>query len=317
MAGAIFYRQSFLAILLILLCVLPIISIYLTYTMGKKLSFEVATKTDSVTVGNDIILSVTITNPFILPFLNCIASFKLNNLFYSNNLEHSLALSAPARKSHRISLPVITKYSGMCEIQFNNLEITDYLHLYTINIPLNDFHQIPVLPQKKEKDYPLFPALFENDDEEEFMDNAGIQSYDVKELREFRPGDRQNQIHWKMSSKNDDILVKEMEKTASRILVLLPEFDKSKLEATMSTFWSYLNFLTDNREIFKVCLYNYLTKEYTFHLVTNKDEALDCLLASMFMPSYVSGDLALSNFKEVYGEDKTVISIIEERITEK
>lgn len=316
LTGAIFYRQSFLAVLLILLCVLPIISIYLLVALGKNITFKTVTKTDSVTAGNNIVILATIKNPYILPFLNCEVFFELQNLFFENDIAHELAISAPARKTHQIAIPILTKSPGMCEINFKNIEITDYLHLYTISLPLSQIHQIPVMPEKKETEYPLFPALFDTDDEDEFTDIVGVQSYDIKELREFRSGDRQNSIHWKMSSKSDDILVKEMEKTASRILLLLPEFDKSKIDATMSTLWSYLNFLVEHQEIFKVCLFNYKTKEYSFNLVTTKDEALDCLLASMFMPTYPSGDYALKNFKDVFGEDKPVISIIGENINE-
>jgi len=316
MAGAIFYRQSFLAILLILVCILPIVSIYLTITLGKNITFKTYSKTGSVTVGNDIILNATIKNPFILPFLNCEVTFSLQNLFYENDTIHELALSAPAKKEHTISIPIHTKYSGMCEIQFTSLEITDYLHLYTITLPLKDFHQIPIMPNVSDRDFPIFPALFDTEDDEDFAANVGLQSYDIKELREFRPGDRQNSIHWKMSSKTDDLLVKEMERTASRVLLLIPEFDKSKLEPTLITLWSYLKFLVKNREIFKVCLFNHKTKEFFFRLITNEDEALECLLASMFMPAYVSSDLALKMFKEVFGEDKTVITIIGESIKE-
>lgn len=316
MAGALFYRQSFLAILLILVCILPIISIYLTITLGKNITFNTETRTDSVTAGNNITILATIKNPYIIPFLNCEISFKLENLFYENDIKHTLAISAPAKKAHQISIPVLTRKSGICEIHFSSLEITDYLHLYTITIPLNNFHQIPVLPEKIIKDYPLFPALFDTDDEDEFLDNVGIQSYDIKELRSFRPGDRQNHIHWKMSSKTDDLLVKEMERSAARILLLLPEYDRSKLESTMTTLWSYMDFLVDNKEIFKVCLFNHKTKEFNFLLITNKDEALECLLSSMFMPAYVSGDLALKNFKEVFGEEKILITINGESIKE-
>lgn len=315
-AGAVFYRQSFLAILLILLCILPIISIYATIILSKHITFVTKPKTGSITVGNNIVIGATINNPTIIPFLNCEVNFTLQNLFYENNLVHSLSLSAPAKKNQKIDIPILTRYSGMSEIAFKTMEITDFLHLYTITINLNLIHQIPVMPELKKIEYPLFNNLSEEDDEEDFINNIGQQSYDIKELREFRPGDRQNLIHWKMSSKTDDILVKEMEHMATRILVIIPEYDRLKLEMTMSTLWSYINFLIDHKEIFKIGIFNHVNKEFNFRIITNKDEGLECLLACMFMPSYVSTALALRTFKEIFGDDKQVITLVGDTIKE-
>lgn len=315
-AGAIFYRQSFLAILLILVCILPIISIYATITLSKHIRFTTKPKTGSITVGNNIVIGASINNPTIIPFLNCEVSFTLQNLFYENNLVHRLSLSAPAKNNQEIDIPILTRYSGISELNFKNMEITDFLHLYTVSIELNQIHQIPVMPELKKINYPLFDNLTETDDDEDFLNNVGQQSYDIKELREFRPGDRQNLIHWKMSSKTDDILVKDMERMASRILLIIPEYDRLKLEMTMTTLWSYINFLLDHNEIFKIGIFNHVNKEFNFKIITNKDEGLECLLACMFMPSYVSTALALRTFKEIYGDDKQVISLVADTIKE-
>ena len=105
LTGAIFYRQSFLAVLLILLCVLPIISIYLLVALGKNITFKTVAKTDSVTAGNNIVILATIKNPYILPFLNCEVFFELQNLFFENDIAH---LSDLIKKySHSIYLPYL------------------------------------------------------------------------------------------------------------------------------------------------------------------------------------------------------------------
>lgn len=319
MAGALFYRQSFLAILLILVCVLPIISIYLTIALSSKIDFRTKVDTPSVNVGNKAGITVTIDNPTIIPFLNCEISFTLQNLFYPNNHTHQLNLSAPAKKTHEIVFPIETCHCGICEIDFTKIEITDFLHLYTVDRQLRIVHQIPVLPDEKKQKYPLFTNLWENDngDDDEYLQSTGQQSYDIKELREFRPGDRQNLIHWKMSSKTDDLLVKELEKSADHILLIMPEFEKSKLDDTMTTLWSYIKFLLYNKEVFKICLYNDTSKELSFRLITNEDEGYECLLAAMFMPSYISADTAAHYYNEMYGDEQCVIVIVGESIKER
>lgn len=315
--GAVFYRQSFLAILTILLCILPILSIFLLLSSKDKISPVFKSHAKQVTVTNTIPVSIGLNNQSYFPFLNCSMDFTITNGFYSNDNKHNLSISALPRKINSCVLSIETGHSGMMFFQLNLLTITDPLHLYTIKIPANISFSIPVFPKKQEKDFPLFLNSFLDNEDDEYLSYMGQPSRDLKEIREYRPGDKLTNIHWKMTAKKDEILVKEFEQTASRSMVLLTELSTSKLDDSLSTLYSYMLFLLKNNEIFRVCMYNHNTKECDLKNITNAEEAVNALLATFYLPSYEREGCALEAFNSIYGDDKGVLLISGNEITEK
>ena len=177
--------------------------------------------------------------------------------------------------------------------------------------------QIPVMPKEVIKEFPLFPSAFPDNEDDEYVNAFGQPSRTIKEVRDYRPGDRLVNIHWKMTAKKDSLLVKEFEQSAPRSMLLLPEFSEGKLDDTLSTLYSYMKYLIKNNEIFKVCLYNSTVKDFELKTVSNLDEAYDTLLSAFFYPKYKATEMALYAFKNLYGSDTPALRIHGEEITEK
>ena len=315
--GALFFRQPFVAILLILMLILPIISIYLTHVLANKMSTSFTLKTASVNVNNNIVIRFGIKNQTIFPFLNCEIVFYAKNLFYDNDTRHILSLSARPRKTNSCDITFPTSHVGMCEISFTEFCVTDPLHLYTVVKKCSQSMQIPVMPKEVIKEFPLFPSAFPDNEDDEYVNAFGQPSRNIKEVRDYRPGDRLVNIHWKMTAKKDSLLVKEFEQSAPRSMLLLPEFSEGKLDDTLSTLYSYMKYLIKNNEIFKVCLYNSTVKDFELKTVSNLDEAYDTLLSAFFYPKYKATEMALYAFKNLYGSDTPALRIHGEEIAEK
>ena len=311
MIASIFYRQTFCVIMLAILFVLPVLSIWLTKILSKKISILYACKTPSVVVNNNIILEITLDNPTLFSFLNCELSFKYLNLYYPNDAVHTLSLSAPIKKKNTCVFTLNTSFSGISEISFFNFRITDPLHLYTYTF--NDIRtfNISVIPKLENKTYSIFAESFLDTENDDIAVTKGSLNQELKEIREYRPGDRLQNIHWKLSSKQDDLLVKEMQESASRTLCILPELNKNYLEGTLTTLWSYMNSLIRSHQIFKICIIDSYSSTISHLLITNVDEAMDALLKIFYMPSYETDDLGLSIFKKTYGDNNNVIQIID------
>lgn len=312
--GAIFYRQPFMTILTLLVIILPIISIWTTSHFSKKLSFQAKAKTASVTTGNDVVLEIILENKGIFSFLNCEADFIYNNLYYPDKNHHCISVSAPAKKTNSIELHFSTLYAGMSCVSFDNFRITDPLHLYTIYPGDKVYLEIPVMPEIKEDNYPLFPAAFSDNDDDEIPCLSGTPCQEIKDIREYRPGDRLLNIHWKMSAKKDELLVKEMSERASRVMVLIPEISEDKTDATVRTLWNYMLFLLKNREIFHLLIYNSPINEFQDLLIQNEDDAYSGFLKLYYTPVYKGNNLASKHFKDLYGDDQHAISICGEEI---
>lgn len=310
MIASIFYRQPFCVIMLAVLFVLPLISIWLTKIFSKKISIDYICKTPSVVVKNDIILEITLDNPTFFSFLNCELSFKYSNLFYPNDNIHTLSISAPIKKKNPCIFSLSTSLSGIDEISFFDFRITDPLHLYTYVYKSSRTFNISVIPQLENKKYSIFAESFLDTENDDISVTKGSLNQELKEIREYRPGDRLQNIHWKLSSKLDELMVKEFQESASRILCILPELSKEYLEDTLSTLWSYMNFLIKSNQFFGICIVNYASATIDYFLITNVTEAMDALLKLFYMPSYENVNYGLSVFKKLYGEENNVIQVI-------
>jgi len=313
--GAVFYRQPFLAILVLLLFVLPLISIYITVKLAPKIIFSAQQKQVVLTEGNKISLHLKIKNPTWFSFLNILLSFKYENCFYPGTTQNTLSVSAPFKRENIIELNFETSKSGMCRISLGNCTITDPLHLYTLRHPCQIDLEIPIFPLKEEQNFPIYPAAFADTEEDEPVTSSLVVSMDLKEIREFRPGDRLKDIHWKASARKDDILVKSFENSAERVITLLPELCSLELNQTLRTIYGYMLFLVQNNEIFKLKLYNGSDFE-TFQLQNNEDVE-NVIFSLLYAPIHTYPEEALETYKHIYGSDSEVLWIHGKNILQK
>ena len=307
--GAVFYKQPFFTILILLLLILPVLSVYATYKFIPKLKVTAVFAQNAVTAGNPVDIIITVDNKSLFSFLNVDGEYKLVNLFYPNNITNKISLSAPLKRANSVKFTYEAYAPGMMEFYLYTATVTDPLHLHTFRLPCDITLHLPVYPEKKEEDYPVFPAAFSDCDEEDTMPGSLTQSMDLREIREFRPGDRLKDIHWKATaaSLDEDLLVREYEKNADRIIVLLPELSKDNLSKTISTFYSYMSFLIKKREVFKVFLYD--GDSFTEYPVTDNDDVDKVLLQSYYMPVHNAPEHCLYSFKNLYGSDREVLWI--------
>jgi len=144
-------------------------------------------------------------------------------------------------------------------------------------------------------------------------DLRGNLSSDIKEIREYRPGDRLARIHWKLTAKMEELQVKEMERTSVMSLVVVPELVKSKISDTVATLDAVSRELATRGERFEICLYNSVACSFDYYVIDNEESLLDCYRDLYFLPLYESGDTAkeayyATNQKSsllllIYGED--------------
>lgn len=291
--GASFYRQSFLAILLIFELILPILSIGLCYLYARKIEYQVKSQAGSVEAGNTIPIEITIHNPSWLPFLNIETEFEYYNLFYKEEpIYHSICLSAQPRKTTSYVLPFQTCYAGMFIISIKQVIITDFLHLKSFPISFTTNISVPILPKEITFIPSSLPQSNEAAEDGDVLKKYGVVSTEFQGVREYIPGDKLQNIHWKMSAKSDDLLVKDPQPVAERLLTVLPELERGKLDETISTFFSFGKSLVNQQETFLVGIFSYTEKTFQFIMVKTMDQLQDALFQLYYSKVYTGTALA-------------------------
>ena len=287
------FQQPYLLMLSFIMLVLPCLSVWFFYLTISKLELKTYSKVASVETGNTVTFVVECKNNSYFPiFAGCI-HFTLENLYHPNSMVHMLSLPILPRRSNRIEIPVETANAkgefgkcGMLSFQVKTLEVSDFMHFLTKNMPFNNKVQVPVFPVTHEVELPSTVPVTDGMEEFTESDNKGNLSSDIKEIRDYRPGDRLQRIHWKLSAKLDDLLVKEMEHTTELSLVLLPEFNPYAIHETAATLLSVMETLYKREERFEVCLYNHLACEFTYFLITEQSQIAECMIHFFYTPLY-------------------------------
>lgn len=295
--GTLFYRQSFLAILLLLELLLPAISMGLTYFVSRNLQFNVLCETSQITCSNTIPITLSINNPTIFPLLNLEVDFEYYNLFYhENKISHSICLSAQPKKITTYTLPFETCYSGMFQFCIHRINVSDLLHMKTFVLPFQKTLEVPILP--KTVAIPPIPLPVSNEaaEDSDILQKYGVVSTEFQGVREYIPGDKLQNIHWKMSAKSDDLLVKNPQPVAERLLTIIPEMERSKLEDTVVYFYSFCRQLVQNQEIFLVGVFSHTDKTFQFHQIRNMEQLQETVFQLFYSKVYSGSALARSYY---------------------
>ena len=119
-------------------------------------------------------------------------------------------------------LPMSTADCGELSCTLLRFEVSDILGFFTIRRKSLASCSCTVMPQAKEANNPIpFDTALASSDV--FRPKFGGGFAEEHDLREYRPGDASNAIHWKLSSKTDSLIVREALVPENSIIYLVLE----------------------------------------------------------------------------------------------
>ena len=158
-----------------------------------------------------IALSVENNGKF-LPISKGIAWVRYENFFSGEKGNMKVRLSVDTGKRRGRRIPVVIHHCGNVSIQVEKVRIYDYLNLFATTIGKNyEVQDVLVMPPLKEiylgKDRWYNET---NEDSDRFsLYKKGDDPSEIFDIRDFKDGDRIQQIHWKLSSKAGHYMVKD------------------------------------------------------------------------------------------------------------
>lgn len=307
-------EQPFLLVFTFVYALLPSIILPLYFSGIKKAHFRAYSKAAYVEKERSLPIMFELSNPSFSPFFLTTVEFTVNNIYYPNDYTHSLSIHVMPRSIKSVLVPVDTMKIGVVKLVVNKVTLTDPLHFFSFTLPEGAVLELPVFPEEKpQNDLPLTPA---SDGLEEYTesDAKGSVSSDIKEIREYRPGDRLQRIHWKLSAKLDDLFVKEMAHTSILSLVLLPELTREKIEDTVAVLLGCIHILQSREERFEIGLYNDNAVDFTFLQTYDEASRIEVLTRLYYLPLYEGETTAKDAFFASGIKKATVIEIIGDEV---
>ena len=151
--------------------------------------------------------------------------FEYGNGFYSDVIKNKLVTSVPAYDSIVHTFELHTSHYGCINLCVKEMTVYSFLGLFKKIFYPEMISNIMILP-KIDKDYNFaIPEANEDDDIYQFDDNEkGNDRSEVFDIREYREGDNIRDIHWKLSSKRDFMVVKEFSKPLDNEKLIYVDF---------------------------------------------------------------------------------------------
>lgn len=124
-----------------------------------------------------------------------------------------------------LQLELAGGFCGLVTVQVVCLRVYDYLALFSSVEKLNETVEVAVYPRDRVLSLGL-PFLGKDGEAaapEQRMPKMGETGHEVRQLREYRPGDSSRSIHWNQSARTGQLWVKEYEKEADTVTELFLE----------------------------------------------------------------------------------------------
>ena len=141
---------------------------------------------------------------------------------YAGQASECVFPAAPFQK-HDMSLPLATRHVGQFDALLDALEIQDVFGLFRMRKkPWNPGESLLVLPRPFDIEKPRFTL---GDDGAAALARTQEDYNAPEDVRAYRPGDAMKRIHWKLSSRKRELLVRRFETPAPPDTLILLDCD--------------------------------------------------------------------------------------------
>lgn len=260
------YIDSIALVMLLCALCLPVLLKMLMMFLKHNSEASLSCSVSACTSGESIPVTITIANrlPFSFSQLHAVVELK-HSLGVGMERMH-LQFPLHGRNTTKMTFYIHADFCGNLDVSLKKLYVLDYLHLFRTNLTISQRSTaVLILPQRiplriSELSDPVYCA-----ESDVFGDKPGDDPSEIFGLHEYAPGDAVSRIHWKLSSKSDQILVKEFSTPVQKSILLLLDLKWDNLssqqrmretEAILSVFYSLVCNMVEQKSSPMIFCYN-------------------------------------------------------------
>lgn len=295
------------------LLALPVVSLASVLLMLAGFQYEQSLERTTAVKGDSVAYRLTLRNKNLMTLHSLRANFRGNHAIYANEFRDR-AISVPPFSAVSVDIPIPCKYRGAYDVGLRQIRLSDYLGLFSFKQDVAQLGTVTVYPRI----LPVsgFPAMAGDADDMGSQSAKGQQSAEsISDIRKYSNGDRLRSIHWKLSAKKEELMVKNFEQATGSAAELvidgsritgsaedMAELSDRLVECAVSLAW---HFVTRSIPV-TVWL---CAKRMESHPVRNANE-FDGIYQKLSEANFEGGQLLPELVQELHlGGRKTVIAI--------
>ncbi len=225
-------RSYFFWLTAIILAIAPLLSVSMLFVLSNNIRLSVICEEERITKGDTCYLDITLESVRkYCVALECITNWEVGNTFWEASSGITLSMPISGKNKSTLRLPVRGEKIGQICFDCNQILLQDLMGLVQIQRKIDVRQELFVLPKDEDglaKEVAEYGAGMTEVEESK---EKGSDFAEVSEIREYVPGDRIRDIHWKLSAKQDTLMVKERIAMAGSELVILMRLSERKNES--------------------------------------------------------------------------------------
>jgi len=185
-------------------------AVFLFFRAGR-LSGSLAVPIALAQPGQPVTLQLLVENNSLLPCQRLSCRLVCSNRFLPGKKKMWVRGGTAYRGANRYECEVELEDYGLFEFRVSRMRVFDLTGFFYVNKRLNSAAMVEVLPELGEVAVRVSEGArnFFGDADVYDEERPGHDSSELFQIRPFRNGDRIQRIHWKLSAKQDELLVRE------------------------------------------------------------------------------------------------------------
>ncbi len=223
-----FFRSYMLMLLLVLLpCCVAASGIFL-WSGRDKISVRAMLPDNRVGKNTEFACDICVYNESVACVCVADLTYRFGNVFTGFGEEKQLRLMVLPVEGRDVELRMKSCLAGRVEVEILTFIVYDLLHIFCLKGCHTADDAVVVWPSFEESVEAEINSCVEGFPKENESKKHGVEYNPDYEVREYIPGDELKSIHWKLSAKQDRLMVKErLTSGQEKVNVLLPLGDSS------------------------------------------------------------------------------------------
>lgn len=282
---------------LVFVILLPFVSWLLTLLAVRKVTVQLEMESPVANKKEDFILHIQTKNTSIFPVARARMKFSCINSLCGEKQSETLFFPINANSELTVVHPMQSEYCGKITVELTQIKYYDYLGIFTVKQKLSLCTEVFVMPKMQFIDAQIDTAANNSVESSTYSKSKpGDDPSEIFDIRPFRSGDRLRSIHWKLSSKLDELMVKEFSLPMDNEVLLLTELlapDMTALDTVVEVLASLSNFLLTNQINHRVEWFDSTNEQFCNDTIESDEDLAVLLNAVLSAKSYRDEPYAL------------------------
>lgn len=205
--NTLYVDYQFFAVLVLIL-IIPLLSEIMLIVSRAGLNISVIVDHTEVQYQSNIKLRIDVKNTCYLPISR--GGLELSTHYSNSDDKEQCRINAdPAQcMQEDVSYETVARHCGLFDVEIQEYSGSDYIGLFLVRKKIQELRRIIVFPDLIKPEEQDKKAHYTRYEDEESV-NSYQEQDEMTGLRDYMPSDPMNRIHWKLSLKKDDLIIRE------------------------------------------------------------------------------------------------------------